>query len=153
MKIVKVENPVYAKDDDSHVNCQVTFQVETGEEETDKETGQKTAKTVEKVYDYTASQADQTEYGQQLWQELQNGEHGEIAAFVPPDIDYKFLAAVALAGTNDAMLRIVEAVSLKLNSLTSKDVVAFATYRRALRKITETGKGPLPDAPPDPEGI
>jgi hypothetical protein len=46
-------------------------------------------------------------------------------------------AAAALSGTNDALLRIVEAVALGTGTWTSPDAVALVNHRRALRAIAE----------------
>lgn len=61
-------------------------------------------------------------------------------------------AKAALVNADETMTRVVEAVSLGLTTWTNADVVAFVTYRRALRVIVGGGNGPLPDHPAFPEG-
>jgi hypothetical protein len=60
----------------------------------------------------------------------------------------------ALCSSDITMHRIVEAVSLGLNSWTAADVVAFVTYRRDLRAIANgsTATTSLPSRPPNPAG-
>lgn len=64
-KITEVSNPVYVKEDNSQIDCQVTF--DNG-----------------KVYPYTAGATDNTPYGKKLWADLIAGEHGTIAPYIPP---------------------------------------------------------------------
>jgi hypothetical protein len=64
-------------------------------------------------------------------------------------------AIVALRATDGMMLRIAEAVALGLNGWEGADVVAFVTYRRALRAIVNgntAGATALPAKPPNPSG-
>ena len=67
-------------------------------------------------------------------------------------------AVVALRATDGMMLRVAEAVVLGLNGWSGADVVAFVTYRRALRAIVNGNLSlpgaptTLPAKPPNPSG-
>jgi hypothetical protein len=63
MKITSVANPVYSKADNSTIDCHATF--DDGN-----------------TYPYTAAIYDNTDYGTQLWADLNSGKYGAIAAYV-----------------------------------------------------------------------
>ncbi|MDR3534928.1 MAG: hypothetical protein P4L71_00385 [Acetobacteraceae bacterium] len=64
-------------------------------------------------------------------------------------------AKAALASSDTTMHRVAEAVALAKTTWTAADVVAFATWRRALRAImdgTDTTSTALPTKPAYPSG-
>lgn len=61
-------------------------------------------------------------------------------------------ALKSLSESDKTMLRTQEAISLGLTTWTTPDVVAWMTYRRALREIVSTKTGVLPDKPNYPSG-
>ena len=65
MKIIAVSNPFYSKVDNSTIDCTVEF--DNGN-----------------IYPYTAAAFDDTDYGIQLWADLNAGIYGAIAAYTPP---------------------------------------------------------------------
>lgn len=64
----------------------------------------------------------------------------------------RYQAQVAMDKSDLTMLRIQEAVMAGRTTFAAADIVAWATYRSALRTIISTGFGPLPDQPPYPMG-
>ncbi len=62
MIITVVENPIYSAEDNSQINCDVTF--DNG-----------------RTYPYTSNAADMTEYGIVLWADLNSGRYGVIAPY------------------------------------------------------------------------
>lgn len=62
MNIISVSNPVYSKADNSTIDVQATF--DNG-----------------KTYPYTAAAFDNTDYGIQLWADLNAGVYGTIAPY------------------------------------------------------------------------
>jgi hypothetical protein len=72
---------------------------------------------------------------------------------VPTGPAWRAFQATAQAALNESdttMHRISEAAALGLNSWTGTDVVAWITYRRALRAIVATGAGTPSALPPRP---
>ena len=68
---------------------------------------------------------------------------------------FQAAAKAAIGDSDTTMHRIAEAVALGLNSWTAADVVAFVTYRRALRAIVAAATGTpgaLPAKPAWPAG-
>jgi hypothetical protein len=67
----------------------------------------------------------------------------------------KYSAHLALAATSNTMERIIEGVSLGTCKLNNVEVIAFMSYRKALRDImtgTDTTSTSLPIKPPHPKG-
>lgn len=62
MRIVSVSSPFYSKVDNSTIDCMATF--DNGI-----------------TYPYTAAAFDNTDYGQQLWTDLNSGVYGAISPF------------------------------------------------------------------------
>lgn len=84
---------------------------------------------------------------------------GNIAAQLPEPpmtwIGFQQLAQAELSKSDLTMARIGEAVALGLNSWSNADVVAWASYRRALRAIVTSASGTpstLPSKPNYPKG-
>jgi len=71
MNIVSVASPVYSKVDNSTIDCVVTFD---------------TVFAGSATHPYTASAADTTSYGEELWAGLVAGSYGAIGAYVAPTI-------------------------------------------------------------------
>lgn len=65
MKIVSVSSPKYSKANNSTIDCMATF--DNG-----------------KTYEYTAAGFDNTDYGIQLWIDLNTGKYGAIAPYEQP---------------------------------------------------------------------
>ena len=82
-------------------------------------------------------------------------ETGGVWSFHAPSFVTPSAALAALAQTDISMHRIVEAAVLGKTTWTTADVVAFVTYREALRAIvsgTNTIAATLPTKPPYPVG-
>jgi hypothetical protein len=85
---------------------------------------------------------------------------GTTLPYTPPPMtwtDYQNLAKAKLADTDIVVTRIAEAVALGNTTFQAADVVAYMSYRRALRGIvsaTITGdpNAPLPKQPAYPAG-
>jgi hypothetical protein len=83
--------------------------------------------------------------------------NGVLVAYTPPVVPVPMprQATAALSTSDTTMHRIAEAVALGLNTWAGADVVAWITYRRALRAIANGGdmtSTTLPTRPAYPAG-
>jgi hypothetical protein len=65
MNIVSASNPIYSKADNSTIDVRATF--DNGN-----------------TYPYTSAAYDNTDYGIQLWTDLNSGKYGTILPYVSP---------------------------------------------------------------------
>ena len=99
--IDSVSNPVYSNESNATIDCLVTFS----------DIGQ---------HPYTAAAHDLTDYGQQLWADLQNGKYGAIGEYIAPVLTPHQVAANAIS----AGIILTSTGKPSLNGVYSIDLIA-----------------------------
>jgi hypothetical protein len=113
------------------------------------------------TYPSLPASADLLELTSEQWAARLTGQWavsgGALVPYTPPVVPVPLSqrALAALTDSDTTMHRITEAVALGLNTWTGADVVAWITYRRALRAIANGGdmtSTTLPTRPAYPAG-
>lgn len=102
MTVLSVSRPVYADPDNTSIRCLVTLDSDPGE------------------HPYLASNSDPVSAA--LFQQIVQGQHGEIAAYAPPPVDLAALkarAGAAISGYADAVINQVAPTASRLAAFQS----------------------------------
>ncbi len=110
MKIVSVSNPFYSKVGDTSIDCTITF--DDG-----------------KTYPYTAVPNDSTDYGKQLWIDLNYGKYGAVSPVPQSIIDIQ-TAANDAASLPDLATQVARLIAERVNGTPiPDDVIAAANVK------------------------